>query len=1308
MDVTSASFLPPKNWQDFERSCRDLFECILNDPHTMMNGRSGQPQHGVDVYGRRGGNGGPWVGVQCKGKEGTNYGKKVTETELRKEVKKAFLFKPKLSEYILATTAPDDVTIQEVARLITEENERAGKSMTVVVYGWEALQAQIAKYPAAMKSFHPDLNCYTEEYFSNQARIETKLDKGLDAINALKAQFDQVTNFPYSSSGNTSGSSKKEQSALDAYLHKDIDSYRDLIVNGKPKTGMALLERLKENIWEEASSRIKFRITTNIGAALLRIGEDKAAADIFLSAIEYDPLDKIGMSNVALAYLIKDDTIQAIKAAKDAIQQNPDNEDAACYLIQAHSTDQNVTDPFSLIPEDLKKKKRTIIGAIYFFRKRQMREWQNLAIEAVKAFPEAEEIKRVSAEAILDIICESKEVMLGQAVKSEQYIKDLLASISMLQSIWDNIKTSENKIDSSLPHNLAVSYRIIGDYEKGEKVIDEALLKEPNDITLIKLKAILLLALKKEDDALPFLLEKRGADFDATILTAELLLYKNSEESRKLLSEINKLDLNEEQKILVSLLQVESYVRDGNNETAFEDVKKLVADYPKNIKVLIAYSNILEKRGDNSAKNILLQAKDLLNENSSFVDRFLIARDLYYWEEYNEALEILDDRVDYKRDTPALQLFLSILKESGRRQKAHECIKKIPSEILNKPFYLKIQAGIHIDRGDYPAAENALDKYLQLHPKDISMRHVWVGICIRRPEGSEKIRTFLEGNVENLKGSSHDRMQLAILLYKFDFEERALKFGYKIFLENPEDPEIHVKYIALLLQQNKPNVIDLNIKEIGVDTVFVFENDRNETDYFIIENDESLRKDFHAIPPDHIIAKKVIGLHIGDTFIIDNTLGAHEKCTIKSIKHKYLDSLHKCMERFNHQFPSFQGFQKVVFNPESPEITFAPVKARHDAFENLFAQFEQTPIPLLVLADRLGVNVIAAWQGIVESIRKFTVCLGTAEERNIALQAIESNSKRGCVTDALTFYLIRRLGLEDAVVEICGNIGMTESSVDFFRQRLEEIELHGGKSFIVLSYQNGQYVKEDITVDKLQATHNEVKNDLKWIEDNCKILPAESELESEAAFRDISKKFGKNFLDSVSAAHGANRILLCEDYPYRLVATHNIDLKTTWLQPVLVMARDKNILSLDKFDEVIYRMLEFGFQFISIDSKMLLRIANLETDSNGKKFNKIAEALGGPSADMVSHIKVAAAFLNEIWKAYDPPLKQKAQTGKILECLTEGRRKEITAIIKYLYVLTKSSNKFSEYVLDWLKGNFYLPFDTRNNYRAKVFSKSLV
>ena len=108
MSLSSTSIPKPKDWQDFERKTRVLMACVLGDPTTQPNGRSGQSQCGVDVYGYRNRDVNKLVGVQCKKK----LDAKVTEEELRAEVKKAKKFKPKLTEFILATTAPRDEAVQ--------------------------------------------------------------------------------------------------------------------------------------------------------------------------------------------------------------------------------------------------------------------------------------------------------------------------------------------------------------------------------------------------------------------------------------------------------------------------------------------------------------------------------------------------------------------------------------------------------------------------------------------------------------------------------------------------------------------------------------------------------------------------------------------------------------------------------------------------------------------------------------------------------------------------------------------------------------------------------------------------------------------------------------------------------------------------------------------------------------------------------------------------------------------------------------------------------------------------------------------
>jgi hypothetical protein len=132
-DFSSVSIPRPKDWQAFERHARLLFQHVLKDSLTQNNGRSGQPQHGVDIFGRRCGDG-HYVGVQCKGKD-IDYGGAVTKTELKREVENSRNFKPSIKEFILITTAPDDAAIQEAARLLEAEVRAKGRDLRIAVWG---------------------------------------------------------------------------------------------------------------------------------------------------------------------------------------------------------------------------------------------------------------------------------------------------------------------------------------------------------------------------------------------------------------------------------------------------------------------------------------------------------------------------------------------------------------------------------------------------------------------------------------------------------------------------------------------------------------------------------------------------------------------------------------------------------------------------------------------------------------------------------------------------------------------------------------------------------------------------------------------------------------------------------------------------------------------------------------------------------------------------------------------------------------------------------------------------------------------
>lgn len=105
----------PENWQDFEMLCKKLWGEIWDCSDTIKkNGRFGQKQHGVDVYGVPKGEK-QYFGIQCKGK--SDYiNSSLTKQEIDVEIEKAKCFKPPLKRFIFATTASKDAEIEEYVR----------------------------------------------------------------------------------------------------------------------------------------------------------------------------------------------------------------------------------------------------------------------------------------------------------------------------------------------------------------------------------------------------------------------------------------------------------------------------------------------------------------------------------------------------------------------------------------------------------------------------------------------------------------------------------------------------------------------------------------------------------------------------------------------------------------------------------------------------------------------------------------------------------------------------------------------------------------------------------------------------------------------------------------------------------------------------------------------------------------------------------------------------------------------------------------------------------------------------------------
>lgn len=143
----------PKNWQDFEDVCKELWRDNWPCREIQSHGRNGQAQYGVDVFGIPDGED-KYYGIQCKHK---SIGEELTEIEVDHEVEEALKFPAPLKMLYIATTAKNDAKIQKYVMKRDVENRKKGL-FGIRVYSWSEISDLLRQHTKV-------LDWYMEEKF---------------------------------------------------------------------------------------------------------------------------------------------------------------------------------------------------------------------------------------------------------------------------------------------------------------------------------------------------------------------------------------------------------------------------------------------------------------------------------------------------------------------------------------------------------------------------------------------------------------------------------------------------------------------------------------------------------------------------------------------------------------------------------------------------------------------------------------------------------------------------------------------------------------------------------------------------------------------------------------------------------------------------------------------------------------------------------------------------------------------------------------------------------------------------------------
>lgn len=155
MPTIASSVVPsPKSWDEFEDITLAAAKLRWNTNDFQRNGRPGQAQNGVDVFGHD--EHGLQLGIQCKNTVGG-----VSLGVIEDEIKGAETFRPSLAHLYIATTAKRDAPLQQAVRMLSANRRQAG-AFPVNLLFWDDICGDLATDDDIFFAHYPQFRTRTD------------------------------------------------------------------------------------------------------------------------------------------------------------------------------------------------------------------------------------------------------------------------------------------------------------------------------------------------------------------------------------------------------------------------------------------------------------------------------------------------------------------------------------------------------------------------------------------------------------------------------------------------------------------------------------------------------------------------------------------------------------------------------------------------------------------------------------------------------------------------------------------------------------------------------------------------------------------------------------------------------------------------------------------------------------------------------------------------------------------------------------------------------------------------------------------
>lgn len=1217
----------PTNDDDFEQLCLQLLRHYWSRPGLEIFGKRGERQFGIDILDVAGET--PIYAAQCKLKE---EHKNLPPAEIQEEVDKAKQFIPPLGKYGILTTAKVSTHAQRKVREINQLH-RESDLFEVELLTWERLCSLLQQYTDVQEQF------YGEIALGRAARIETHILAIKDGVQSLTAK---------------SGGDE---------IDSEIDEAREYITKREFQFGTFFLNRIQQKHGHNLNRRQKFRVLSNHGAAALGLGKANTAAKFFIEAVQWQPEDEIARTNEVLAYFFANDLKTCHEKAATLRGEYPGS--ARLTALWLLSAPKEV--PLSQFKAEINSVLQTDAEVCVALARRAIQELAfndafAYATAAGKSAPKWSQPQLVLAQSWMG---KALSVQFGFGAENSSQETSLLQAEAACSSALElSREEKDQQTESEALVQRADIRLMLNKKDEATKDARDAETLDPENPQVMIAVAETHFASGHTEEGIAILKKAYGLQSrpDIAFMYGRALSNRGREgDIGEALNVLLQAPLNEIRSELRPrfVMQTLQCLAKGKDWPRAEKYLGEVANFVENIvlKIVRGYLAHYQER-PSEAEEYALEAKAMLaTANANADTKEFLARLLTLVGRLADALPIWQGLFDQQDLAFDPGLLLDCAARLHRDDLVMQTCDRLHARGVNEWRLLEFEIPF-LEKYKIDSAIQRLREFIEQNP-DNKLAKLQLSLIGLRLNKSNLIR----GDPEDLPLIEELPVKYvvpAVQVMKYGGDPNAaLDYAYRFLREHFNEIEAHEGLIVSMMPGTSAPDIPPVLEVVGPNAAICYEEiPQGSPTWVVLENTDNPNGDFEEISLKSHLAAELMDKKIGDTVLI--TRGGMQDRTAKivAILPKYVRRYQDSMGEMQVRFGAASSVESIRVElsgdghqSKGIEVILASVEKRAAAVAKAREIYNSEPASLHWYGLRFGQNAYLALLDLAnERGQQVKCCFGTSEERNQALQAMQT--AKAVIVDITALATLRLLSLEKVLSTTRLHFIISERTWVVFQEMLMKARIVPAPTG-TLVHKDGKNIMYQETVEDRERRNRKDKEFVALIEETTEVRSASGLAALDPEKREaLENFFGLYGAESMVLASDPDYVLWTDDLIQAQTSAQEFGTRRVWTQFVLGFLANAGALTSDEYSEVSASLVGMEFVATLFDSASVLAAVRLAGWSVDRwPATQMLKIFSDPSADLGRLVRIYVEFMVRLYSEALTPETRCTLTQSFLDAL---------------------------------------------------------